>query len=224
MADEEKVTTEEQALADEWAAALAEAGDASQDDIDALMAQGGATPVAEPSTPRAPMEEFGASPKAPTISGLEGPNLDVILDIPVTISMEVGHTDISIRNLLQLNQGSVIELDRLAAAQLAQLVLGLGLVIGLIFLLAWLVRRVQQAGPRGNRLIRTLASQPLGPRDRLVLVQVGEEQILLGLTPGRITPLHVLKEPIHLPDGEPATPEFAQRLLELLNKDPKGKP
>ncbi|MBF3202781.1 flagellar assembly protein FliO, partial [Pseudomonas aeruginosa] len=32
------------------------------------------------------------------------------------------------------------------------------------------------------------------------------------------------KEPIHLPDGEPATPEFAQRLLELLNKDPKGKP
>ncbi len=68
------------------------------------------------------------------------------------------------------------------------------------------------------------AGAPLGPRDRLVLVQVGEEQILLGLTPGRITPLHVLKEPVHLPDGEPATPEFAQRLLELLNKDPKGKP
>ncbi|MDU2611056.1 flagellar motor switch protein FliN, partial [Pseudomonas aeruginosa] len=124
MADEEKVTTEEQALADEWAAALAEAGDASQDDIDALMAQGGATPVAEPSTPRAPMEEFGASPKAPTISGLEGPNLDVILDIPVTISMEVGHTDISIRNLLQLNQGSVIELDRLAGEPLDVLVNG----------------------------------------------------------------------------------------------------
>lgn len=124
MADEEKVTTEEQALADEWAAALAEAGDASQDDIDALMAQGGATPVAEPSTPRAPMEEFGASPKAPTISGLEGPDLDVILDIPVTISMEVGHTDISIRNLLQLNQGSVIELDRLAGEPLDVLVNG----------------------------------------------------------------------------------------------------
>ena len=41
-------------------------------------------------------------------------NLDVILDIPVTISMEIGHTNISIRNLLQLNQGSVVELDRLA--------------------------------------------------------------------------------------------------------------
>ena len=56
--------------------------------------------------------------------GLEGPNLDVILDIPVTISMEVGNTSISIRNLLQLNQGSVIELDRLAGEPLDVLVNG----------------------------------------------------------------------------------------------------
>lgn len=121
MTDEDKVSAEEQALADEWAAALSEAGDANQDDIDALMAQG--TPVA-PAAPRAPMEEFGMTPRPPAIAGLEGPNLDVILDIPVTISMEVGHTDISIRNLLQLNQGSVIELDRLAGEPLDVLVNG----------------------------------------------------------------------------------------------------
>lgn len=41
-------------------------------------------------------------------------NLDMVLDIPVTIAMELGRTQISIRNLLQLNQGSVVELDRLA--------------------------------------------------------------------------------------------------------------
>jgi flagellar motor switch protein FliN/FliY len=41
-------------------------------------------------------------------------NLDMILELPVTISMEIGRTKISIRNLLQLSQGSVIELDRLA--------------------------------------------------------------------------------------------------------------
>ncbi|MBC8211999.1 MAG: flagellar motor switch protein FliN [Gammaproteobacteria bacterium] len=41
-------------------------------------------------------------------------NLDVVLDIPVTIAMEIGRTKLSIRNLLQLNQGSIIELDRLA--------------------------------------------------------------------------------------------------------------
>lgn len=52
------------------------------------------------------------------------PELDVILDIPVTVSMEVGNTEITIRNLLQLNQGSVIELDRMAGEPLDVLVNG----------------------------------------------------------------------------------------------------
>ncbi|MDH4581024.1 flagellar biosynthetic protein FliO [Pseudomonas sp. BN415] len=105
------------------------------------------------------------------------------------------------------------------AAQLGQLALGLLLVVGLIFLLAWLLRRVQQLGPRGGQVIKLVASQALGPRDRLVLVQVGGEQILLGLSAGRITPLHVLNEPVPQADAEVASPEFAQRLMELLGKD-----
>ncbi|MDQ7075270.1 MAG: flagellar motor switch protein FliN [Gammaproteobacteria bacterium] len=51
-------------------------------------------------------------------------NIDVILDIPVTIAMEIGRTRISIRNLLQLNQGSVVELDRLAGEPLDVIVNG----------------------------------------------------------------------------------------------------
>ncbi len=51
-------------------------------------------------------------------------NLDVVLDIPVNISMEIGRTRISIRNLLQLNQGSVVELDRLAGEPMDVLVNG----------------------------------------------------------------------------------------------------
>lgn len=109
-------------------------------------------------------------------------------------------------------------------AQMSKLLLGLLLVIGLIFLLAWLLRRVQQLNPRGNQAIKLISSHALGPRERLVLVQVGSEQVLLGLSAGRITPLHVLKEPVHLPDAEPASPEFAQRLMELLGKDQKDKP
>ncbi|MEK1939227.1 MAG: flagellar motor switch protein FliN [Pseudomonas sp.] len=120
MADEEETSPEEQALADEWAAALSEAGDANQDDIDAMLNQS----AAAPSAPRAPMEEFGSSPKSNMPVSMEGPNLDVILDIPVSISMEVGNTEITIRNLLQLNQGSVIELDRLAGEPLDVLVNG----------------------------------------------------------------------------------------------------
>ncbi|MGG5290928.1 flagellar motor switch protein FliN [Pseudomonas shirazensis] len=119
MANENEITSaEDQALADEWAAALEETGDAGQSDIDALLAAdtGGAG--------RLPMEEFASSPKPNENVSLEGPNLDVILDIPVSISMEVGSTDINIRNLLQLNQGSVIELDRLAGEPLDVLVNG----------------------------------------------------------------------------------------------------
>jgi len=111
------------------------------------------------------------------------------------------------------------------AGQLTQLVFGLLLVLGLIFFLAWLLRRVQQAGPAGKgQVIELIGSRALGPRDRLMLVQVGNEQILLGLSPGTITALHVLKEPVQVPSGtEKATPEFAQRLLELMGKDQKDK-
>ena len=107
--------------------------------------------------------------------------------------------------------------------QLSQLVLGLLLVVGLIFVLAWLMRRVQSIGPGNAQVIEMIGSRALGPRDRLVLVQVGEEQILLGITPGRITPLHVLKTPVQTTQSQPATPEFAQRLMELLGKDQKDK-
>lgn len=120
MANENEVTSaEDQALADEWAAALGESGDASQDDIDSLLAAD-----ARSNSNRLPMEEFGSVPKNNGAVTLDGPNLDVILDIPVSISMEVGSTDINIRNLLQLNQGSVIELDRLAGEPLDVLVNG----------------------------------------------------------------------------------------------------
>lgn len=94
---------DQDAMADDWAAAMAEQADAEE-----AMAN----PLA--------YEELSSDSKKSTVN----PDLDVILDIPVTISMEVGRTSITIRNLLQLNQGSVIELDRLAGEPLDVLVNG----------------------------------------------------------------------------------------------------
>jgi flagellar motor switch protein FliN/FliY len=68
-----------------------------------------------------PLQEL--TEEAP-LSGEEKAKLDTILDIPVTISMEVGRSKITIRNLLQLNQGSVVELDRVAGESLDVLVNG----------------------------------------------------------------------------------------------------
>lgn len=83
--------SDDQAMADEWAAAMEE-------------------------------DKLGKPEESAQKAG--SPDLDVILDIPVRISMEVGSTAITIRNLLQLNQGSVIELDRLAGEPLDVLVNG----------------------------------------------------------------------------------------------------
>ena len=62
------------------------------------------------------LQDEGGAPDAPAAG--KDVNLDVILDVPVTLSMEVGRTRIPIRNLLQLNQGSVVELDRAAGEPL----------------------------------------------------------------------------------------------------------
>jgi flagellar motor switch protein FliN/FliY len=134
MADDDKTDdqnmSEDEKLAAEWEAAMGESGaesDSTEDNWDEAMAEAaGAENRGKESDKKnnvraAPMEEFG-SDSVNTSKG--SPDLDVIMDIPVTISMEVGNTMIPIRNLLQLNQGSVIELDRLAGEPLDVLVNG----------------------------------------------------------------------------------------------------
>ena len=107
--------SDDQKLADEWAAALNE-----QETGEAAANNG-------EDTGAAPLEQFDEDTadqsKAP-LSREEKRKLDAVMDIPVNITMEVGHAKISIRNLLQLNQGSVIELERLAGEPLDVLVNG----------------------------------------------------------------------------------------------------
>lgn len=110
---------------DDWASAMAEQGavGSAEDDWSAALAEQAAPPSArkEAKVHRAELhdleeDELGAHQ--------EEVNLDMLLDIPVDISMEIGRTRISIRNLLQLTQGSVVELDRLAGEPLDVLVNG----------------------------------------------------------------------------------------------------
>ncbi len=94
-----------------------------QDDMAAAWAAAMEEQSDSPSQPAAQPADFAEFPESAVVPGT-GPNLDVVLDIPVNISMEVGGTEITIRNLLQLNQGSVVELDRLAGEPLDVLVNG----------------------------------------------------------------------------------------------------
>jgi flagellar motor switch protein FliN/FliY len=103
-------TESNEAMPDDWAEAMAE----QQETEAAAEPQGAATESAQ-------FQELQAE-ASPT--GDTEVSLDSILDVPVTISMEIGRTKINIRNLLQLNQGSVVELDRLAGEPMDVLVNG----------------------------------------------------------------------------------------------------
>ncbi|HDY85848.1 MAG TPA: flagellar motor switch protein FliN [Methylophaga aminisulfidivorans] len=114
----EDTQTEDQALADEWAAALEQQDDSEQEEdpwASALEEQ--ASTEAEQKANPAPVASLSDEGKQKT-----DVDLDMVMDIPVTISMEIGRTRISIRNLLQLSQGSVVELDRLAGEPMDVLV------------------------------------------------------------------------------------------------------
>lgn len=100
---------------DEWAAAMSEQAESDTAVADDDLA------VDESDQPVAEFEDLVDTSQG---QGASDANMDVIMDIPVTISMEIGRTNISIRNLLQLNQGSVVELDRLAGEPMDVLVNG----------------------------------------------------------------------------------------------------
>lgn len=109
---EEQAAGEKESDGADWGDALDEQASGEADWGDALSEQASAEAAS-----------FDSLSDTGGLAGIAGEvNLDVILDVPVTISMEVGSTKISIRNLLQLNQGSVIELDRLAGEPMDVLV------------------------------------------------------------------------------------------------------
>ncbi len=107
--------------------------------------------------------------------------------------------------------------DPLSAGYLLKLIIGLLLVLGLIFLFAWAARKMRLAPGSDDGMIRVLSAISVGQRDRIALIQVGEEQILVGLSPGRMQTLHTLKEPLvpQQPQEPPAS--FAERLNKLMN-------
>ncbi len=110
--------------------------------------------------------------------------------------------------------------EPLEGGYLVKLTLGLLLVLALVLALAWLVRRgggFLQGGLGGQ--LRILGGISVGTRERIVLVQVGDEQLLVGITPSRIDTLHVLERPIEVPEGGGAeSGAFAARLNEALGR------
>lgn len=114
--------SENDELGDDWAAAMNEQAEAEADWGEAMQEQEAAGKAAG-SYEAADFPHLNDSKTRPNPNSDEV-KLDVILDVPVTVSLEIGRTKINIRNLLQLNQGSVVELDRFAGEPMDVLVNG----------------------------------------------------------------------------------------------------
>lgn len=89
-----------------------------------------------------------------------------------------------------------LAVEPLASGSLAKLGLGLFVVVVLIVGMAWVMRRMGGMPGTATGALRVLGGLSMGTRERVVLIQVGETQLLLGVAPGRVQTLHVLEQPI----------------------------
>lgn len=102
------------------------------------------------------------------------------------------------------------------------LTLGLGLivVVVLIFLSGWLVRRVQGLGGVNSQTLKVVAVLSVGQRERVALIDVGEKQILIGVTPQSVRTLHVFDEPVVDSSQPTGGGDFAQKLQQVMGRGP----
>ena len=123
-------------------------------------------------------------------------------------------------SLLALDKPATKEMppivDPLSGTNVVQMLVGLVAVLVLVFAIAWLLRRVGGVSLGGSSSLKVIAGMSMGARERVVLLQVGEEQLLLGVSPGRVQTLHVLEKPVEVEPVAGGGTMFADKLAEVL--------
>lgn len=104
---------------------------------------------------------------------------------------------------------------------LLETVLGLGLILALIFVLAWLIKRTGKFQTTANGEIKMIATLSLGQRERAMLLEVGDVRILVGVTAQQIRTLHVLGQE-NTPKENDKYGQFDQQLQSILQKEPSN--
>lgn len=108
----------------------------------------------------------------------------------------------------------------LDTGSIAQLATSLVLVVALIIVLAWLYRRFGGGQLAQSGIMKIVAGISLGARERVVLMQVGEQQVLLGVSPGRVQMLCSLDKPVTVAEAAALKGEsFAERFAEAMKRN-----
>ena len=107
----------------------------------------------------------------------------------------------------------------LSIGSLVQATFSLALVLAAILGVAWVLKRARLS-PRGGRgAIGVIDQLAIGPRERVMLLRVGEAQLLLGVGPGGIVGLAPLATPLAIDASAAPSPPFAERLREFLGRN-----
>ncbi len=96
-----------------------------------------------------------------------------------------------------------------AGGQVAEIVVGLFVVLFIIGVVAWLVRRVPGLSVSSDGRVKVVSGVSVGQRERILLVEIGDQQLLVGVAPGRVETLHVLEQPL-APDESGGETAFAR--------------
>jgi len=104
-----------------------------------------------------------------------------------------------------------------SVGSLTQLTLSLLAIVALILAIGWALKRFKIAGSRGHGEITVLDELAVGPRERIMLIRVGESQVLVGIGTGGVVGLTPLATPIEIKPRS-AAPEFADRLRDFMKR------
>ncbi|WP_297808284.1 flagellar biosynthetic protein FliO [uncultured Methylophaga sp.] len=116
----------------------------------------------------------------------------------------------------QANTARTLGESPVSASSLLQTLLGLILVLVCIALVAWLLKRSNSFHTAASGKMKVIAGLPLGTRERAVLVQIGDEQLLLGVTPQQINLLHKLATPLEVDSSNNG--DFAGKLRQIMQQ------
>lgn len=97
-----------------------------------------------------------------------------------------------------------------------EIMVSLVLVLLVIFLSAWVLRRYSRFPGVADGHLRVIGAISVGQREKILLLQVGKEQLLVGVTSSKISRLHQLEDLVEVKDNAPIASQFSQRLQEAL--------
>ena len=127
--------------------------------------------------------------------------------------------------VIAATEEKTLPVDPLSASSIANMFMGLGLVLAIIFVMAWVVKRMGGMQLAGSQRLKVLAGLSVGTREKVVLIQVENKRIVLGVAQGQVNTLHVLDGEYENNEAESFNTgaDFKDKLIQALSKTIKSK-